>query len=239
MTSPKADSRPWLRPELIASWREIAAVLFLTIGYYVYCSAQIALYRWNGHTPYLRQTNYGGLHLIAEQSAILALLLVFLSWRGWTPADFKIKPGWWSTLHALPLLAANLVVLIVGTIIILRWNISHPSHIATIPYLHTNITHLSWSVVVPLQVMNALIEEVICMSYAFNQFAAKCGPLVALGLMLLLRISYHTWKRPAYLCITVIGFSMYGLLYWRTRNVWPLILAHVCFDTLLSISQVH
>jgi membrane protease YdiL (CAAX protease family) len=237
---PTAKSNPslWLRPELVASWREITAVLVLTIGYYVYCSAQLALYRWNGHTLNLRVTNYTELHLMTGQSAILALLLLFLSWRGWIPADFKIKPGWWSTLQALLLLAADLVVTIIGILIIFRWNISHPLHVASRPYLHPHDTHLCWAVLIASQIINACFEEVMCMCYAFNQFAAKYGPRVALGLMLLLRISYHTWKSPAHLCITVIAFSIYGLWYWRTRNVWPLILTHICFDIIFLSTQV-
>jgi len=238
-TSATKDSNsPWLRPELVASWWEIAAVLILTIGYYVYCSTLLGLYRWSGHIPNLRPTNYGAVHVLVGQSTILALLLLFLNWRGWIPADLKIKPGWWSSLQALPLLMADFFVLCVGIVLIHYWTISHPAQVASKPYLHANITHFWWAALIARELINAYFEEVICMCYAFNQFAAKRGPLFALGLMLLLRISYHTWKSPAYLCIAVIGFLIYGLWYWRTRNVWPLILAHVCFDVLLGISQI-
>jgi membrane protease YdiL (CAAX protease family) len=74
---------------------------------------------------------------------------------------------------------------------------------------------------------------VVCMSYAFNQFAARRGPLVALGLMILLRISYHTWKGPTYLGAMLIGCVVDGLWYWRFRSVWTLILAHALFNILI------
>ena len=236
--SAKADAGSWLRSDLVASWREIIAVLTLTVGYDVYCAARLAIYEWGGHRLDLRDTNYGELHVMAQQSALLALLLLYLNWRGWTTADLKIKPGWWSMLQAPLLLMANFVVLIAGMFVIWRWRVSYPSHLAPRPYFHASVTHLSWATVIAYQFMNAFSEEVICMCYAFNQFAAKHGPLVAMGLMLLLRASYHIWKSPGFLCITVIEFSLYGAWYWRTRNVWPLILAHAGYDILLSISQI-
>jgi uncharacterized protein len=238
MTSAKADTTQWLRPELVASYWEIGAVLFLTIGYFAYGSAQLGLYRASGHRVDLRESNYGGIHLTAVQSATLTLFLLFLCWRGWTPSDFKIQVGWWSTAQTLPLLIVDLVVTITGVFLIYRWRFYHFTHVSSGTLLHPHVTHLNWVVLISHQVINATFEEVVCMCYTFNQFAAKRGPLVALVLMLLLRISYHTWKTPAYLCLTVVGFSIYGLWYWKFRNVWPLILAHAGIDLFLLYPQV-
>src|ERR1700683_67640 len=96
MTPAKADdsSYCWLRPELVASWREITAVLILTQGYYICLSTRAAMARAAGHLIDLRSSNYREIHLMLGESAILALLLLFLHQRKWTPVDFKIRPTW-------------------------------------------------------------------------------------------------------------------------------------------------
>jgi hypothetical protein len=115
--TPAKIREPWLRADLVASWREIIAVLVATLGYYVYCSARIAfnrlsdsLFKGGGFVFDFRPTNYTALHLMAGESAILALLLYYLKWRGWTSADMKIRMTRRTSLQAVPLLIANIVV---------------------------------------------------------------------------------------------------------------------------------
>jgi membrane protease YdiL (CAAX protease family) len=90
----------------------------------------------------------------------------------------------------------------------------------------------SWIVLIFSNIVNGCFEELTVMGYAFNQFAAKRGPLFALVSTTFLRLLYHTWKQPAYLLETGIAFLIFGVFYWRTRKLWPLILAHVSFDIL-------
>ena len=70
------------------------------------------------------------------------------------------------------------------------------------------------------------------MGYAFNQFAARRGPLFALFAMVLLRMLLHTYKGP----LDMIGISgmafTFGLAYIYLRRLWPLILGHACIDIL-------
>jgi membrane protease YdiL (CAAX protease family) len=71
------------------------------------------------------------------------------------------------------------------------------------------------------------------MAYAFNQFASKCGPWIALFLTVLLRTSHHLWKDPFMLALAAGHFFLAGLVYWCTRNLWPLIACHAVYDILL------
>lgn len=225
----------WLRAGLVASWREIIAVLFLTIGYYVYTSTRIGFYRFNGYYINLQPSNYSLLHLMAGESAILALLLVFLRWRGWTPSDFKIRLGLWSSLQGAFLLIAWIAsgfctFWILYVLQKHHYSLGLYAVIGSHPKIHR--VGLSWMILIVGDIVNAYFEEVTVMGFAFNQFAAKRGPLFALVLTTFLRLAYHTWKQPAYLVEAGIAFLIFGVFYWRTRKLWPLILAHASFDIL-------
>jgi len=78
--------------------------------------------------------------------------------------------------------------------------------------------------------LNAYFEELTCTAYIFAQFAAKKGPLFALILTVALRMSCHTYQ--GVLSCLGIGavFLVSGLWYWRTRNLWILILSHALLD---------
>jgi membrane protease YdiL (CAAX protease family) len=237
--SPDPARFPWLRPALVAPWWEIAAVFILTQGHYIYGGARIFMRRISGAPVDLRLTDYRAMHLMGGESAILGLLLVYLHWRGWTPKDLKITFTIRGFSQGILLGVANLIVFMIGRIVIRQWRINFPLPRIPASFLvHPHISHLSWASLLTSQVINALFEEVICMSYAFNQFAAKRGPMFALALMLLLRASYHTWKSPAYLVVTLFAFSLYGLWYWRTKNVWPLIVAHTFYDLFVIAPEV-
>jgi len=234
----KAPATPWLRPELVASWWEIAAVIILVQGHFIYTSTIIFLRRSSGIALSLQLNDYREIHRMGVESAILALFLVYLHWRGWTPQDLKIKVTRPGLAQGIFLGIAVLFVENVGNFIIrnahgVPWLLFVANHPA-----HRVLTHLSWAAMIPSEAMNALFEEVTCMCYVFNQAAAKRGPLFALVFMLILRAAYHTWKDPAYLILTLIHFSILGLWYWRTKNVWPLIIAHLAYDLVVIAPQI-
>lgn len=237
--APETPDSLWLRPALIASWWEIATVLILVQGHFIYGSTRDFLRRSSGTAVDLRLNDFRAMHLMGVESAILALFLVYLHWRGWTPNDLRIKMCRRGVSQGIILGAVNLIILTVGNSVAhhLR-GVPQLLYVAYNPHLRPHITHLDWAALMASQVINAFFEEVTCICYAFNQFAARRGPLFALMLMLILRASYHTWKSPVYLIVTIIHFSLFGLWYWRTRNVWPLIVAHFAYDLIVISPQV-
>jgi uncharacterized protein len=228
---------PWLREKLIASWWEIAAVLLFTIGYFTFSAAWIAHSRWLGHYINFRPSNYRLIHLAAVESVILALWFCFLRWRGWTPSDFQIRIGWWSSLQGLFLLAAW-TVSVFGLYYVLflsrkyHYSLGFYSVTGPIPKYHPIV--LSWTALIVAQTVNAYYEELTFMAYAFNQFASKRGPLFALAATTFLRLLIHTWKQPVSMIETGVAFLIFGVFYWRVRKLWPLILAHAVFDIILG-----
>jgi membrane protease YdiL (CAAX protease family) len=232
-------SPEWLRPELVASWREIAVVLFFLLAPFAGMSAWAAARGSQAH--YVQ-------HLLSDralslngalESAILGLGLVYLHRRGWRPVDLRIRPGFLSSVESLGLMplafAANTTVVFGLLVVLFLTQKSEPNFFRFILEQSPQLTHLelgqlSWSVMIVAMVLNAFLEEIICTSYAFNQFAAKRGPLVALLLVVLLRMACHTYQGPVHMLGIGAVFFVFGAWYWWRRNVWTLIFAHALID---------
>ncbi len=230
----------WLRPELVAPWWEIVLVLCVMLGPFAWSAvnhmlhgADLTLIEKFINTRRLTQNT-------ALEAGLLAAFFFYLRWRGWRPADFKIRIDLPGTLLAVPLeIAASLANL--GAIAILTFAIlelaSHPqgllaSYIASSPQVHPHHIDLSWTVLIVSSIVNAYLEELTFMGYAFNQFAAKRNPLFALLVMVFLRMLLHTYKGPVGM-LGIGAFSfVYGIAYLKLRRLWALILAHILTDAM-------
>ena len=229
---------PWLRPELVASWREIALVLAVVVGPFAGRSTWAA---WHGSaSSYLTLilSDSRLLSTAAIESVLLALFFVFLQWRGWKISDFKIRPGWRSTLQGallyFPAQIGNAATVLGLFFLIFALQHIH-SHfanflIANAPPLKSQGIEVGWGVALGSLVLNAFFEELTCTGYAFNQLAAKRGPLFALLLVVLMRMACHTYQGPVHVVGIGVLFLIYGLWYWYTRNLWTLIFAHAVLD---------
>jgi membrane protease YdiL (CAAX protease family) len=240
--SPNAngDLAPWLRPELVAPWWEIAIMVFIVIGQSSLVSTWQAWHGSSRHYVTDLVTNYRMLHTLSIECPILGLLFLYLNRRGWRPEDFRINPTWRSSgqgMLLLPAMAvANSITVLIGFLVLYASQSQYGRFMAyvvsTSPHLMHHSVQVSWLTVVPALVINGFFEEITCMAYAFNQFAAKRGPAFALILTVLLRMSCHTYQGPVHALGIGAVFFVSGLVYWWTRNLWPLILAHILADTI-------
>jgi len=241
MPAPPASGRvPWLPPALVAPWKEIFCVVVIIIGVSAWMSALQAWSGSSGHYVSDLLTDRRMVHTLVMESAILGLLFMHLSRLGWRAADFRIKFNWSGSGEGLLLvpgmLVANSVAVAVGFIVLFFFQ-TDTDHFATFvaangPHLQPHSIHVSWFAVIPALVFNGFFEEITCMGYAFNQFAAKRGPFFALVLTVMLRMLCHTYQGPVHMLGIGAAFFVSGLVYWWTRNLWPLILAHIIVDLL-------
>ncbi len=185
------------------------------------------------------------LDTLATECGILGLLFVFLHVRGWRAADFQIKPGWIASAQGLLLVPvmvlANSLTVLAGFVVLFLLQGSgggFPSFIVdNSPHLVLHGIHVSWWSIVAALVFNAFFEEITTMGYTFNQLAAKRGPAFALVVVVLLRTSCHTYQGVVHALGIGAVFFATGLVYCWTRNLWPLILAHIIVD-LLSVGAI-
>ena len=232
------EREPWLRPALVAPWWEIALVLTVMLGPFAYSSIHYAI---RANSPdYISHmlTNRAFLHLVAPESGLLALLFFYLRWRGWTTRDFRVRPGWKGTL-AVPVLivvamGANVITAMTLKIWVV-WQAPHPhgmlaAFIAQSPHIPHHSIDVGWFLIFFGSIINAFLEEIVFMGYAFNQFAARRGFVFALMCMVFLRMLLHTYKGPIEM-LGIAAFSfVFGFAYRHLGRLWPLILAHACID---------
>jgi membrane protease YdiL (CAAX protease family) len=243
--APTPADRPWLRPELVAPWGVVAALVFLMLGAGIISGFVYGQTHRSG--DFIAMMNDRGLVKNSSiEAPFLGLFLLVLGRRGWTPADFRVRIGWLSSLEGLGLLALTygcLLGVMMPLLLIAHflphstlgiWAGSIVPH--TLPLTRGSI-QLSWAVIIPCTVLNAFFEELVYMGYFFNQCAAKLGPWTAVAATILLRLSVHTYQGTEHLLQIGVWSLVFGLWYRFGGKVWPLILAHVIID-LLSLGAL-
>jgi membrane protease YdiL (CAAX protease family) len=242
---PPLALRAWLRPSLVRSWSEFVLVTALIMALPIRNSTVAALH---GSSTRFMQTFLADSRLdwaIFIEGLMLALFLVYLHWRGWKPADLRIGLGALTTLEGLGLFLVCQVVIsvvimgLMGIVFALQsTSRTFPDFLLTmVPHIPPHSLHVSWLSIIVAMIVNAFLEEIICMGYIFNELAARRGPGLALAVTVFLRVACHTYQDPMHLTGIAVLFTLYGAFYWYVRKLWPLIFAHLLLD-IMSMSAM-
>jgi membrane protease YdiL (CAAX protease family) len=231
-------SRVWLRPALLRSWTEFVIVAALLMALPIRSSTVGALHGSSSHFVELLLTDHNMLWTIFWEATVLSVFFAYLAWRGWKPTDFHIGLGWRTSLRGIELLVlgylgatATLAILIALAYRLLAGHRTFFSFLQALsPHLQPHTIHLSWLVIIVAMIINAFLEELVCMGYIFNQLAARRGPRVALVVTVFLRMACHTYQDPIHLAAIGVLFTIFALWYWKGRRLWPLIFAHILLD---------
>ena len=236
--NPSRNNEGWLRTELVAPWWEITLVLCVMLGPFAWSAIRFAFKGQNVDFFNEMINTHGLTRNIAVEGGLLAVFLFYLHWRGWRPADFKIRIDLVGTLLAVPVAVtatlANFVTSLVVLVTIAELS-PHPhgllaAMLALLPRMHPHHVDLSWLAIFFGSTINAYLEELVFMGYAFHQFAAKRDAFFALVVMVFLRMLLHAYKGPIGM-LGIGAFSLvYGLSYMSARRLWPLILGHNLTD---------
>ena len=230
--------KQWLRPELLRSWTEFLIVAALAMAIPIRNSTIAALHGSSSRFIDAMFSDHYLLWSITGEAIILALFLGYLGWRGWKPDDLRIRIGWLASFQGLGLLLLGYVAIIATFSILSGWAYSlqstHHTYssflAASSPHLPRQHLHVSWIVIIVAMVINAFMEELICMGYIFNQLAARWNPGIALIGTVFLRMACHTYQDPMHLGAIGALFTLYAAFYWYVRQLWPLIFAHILMD---------
>jgi membrane protease YdiL (CAAX protease family) len=162
--------------------------------------------------------------LIVLELVLGSLALLFLRWRGHNLAELLPTPTALGCLHGVLLfVAATLAWLLVAQAFSSSEHQAQP-----IAEMAAN-SRPSLLVVIALSMVNGLYEETFLLGYLVRGFAGA-GASLALGISLLVRVLYHLYQGP----IGAVSVLVFGLVvsaaYWRTRQLWPVVFAHVLAD---------
>ena len=157
------------------------------------------------------------------------LAMAFAFWvgriRGWSLATLGSRLSWKGT-------GAGVLLFIVTTLAILfcivLTNIIAPG--ARNP-IHTGVTvsGLTLPFLLLFSLINPVYEEVLGTGY-FIHSLQKYGMLPAVLASALFRTFLHSYKGlDAIVMILPMGL-VFGFVYWKWRQLWPLVVAHVIFD---------
>jgi len=85
--------------------------------------------------------------------------------------------------------------------------------------------------------VNGIFEELFVAGYIITALSATRGMWTAINVSTVVRLLYHLYQGPLGVVIIVPLGLLYGYVYARTRQLWPLILAHVLID-IIGLSQL-
>jgi membrane protease YdiL (CAAX protease family) len=155
----------------------------------------------------------------------LGFLAWFLQIRGWTLEKFGLAFSWSGTAIGLALLAVT-YALVVGVQYFAQvvFNYDTQGAIARAPKFDAD---LSMQLLFMISVVNAIAEELFVTGYVITALQPRRGLWVAINASVVLRLLYHLYQGPIGVLTSVPMGLLYGYLYSRTRQLWPLIVAHV------------
>ena len=85
---------------------------------------------------------------------------------------------------------------------------------------------------------NAAFEELAVTGFVIASLAEK-GAAIAVTASALLRFAYHLYQGPlSAVSVIPLGFLL-GALFWRARNLWPLIVAHALADVVVFVLSAY
>jgi membrane protease YdiL (CAAX protease family) len=78
----------------------------------------------------------------------------------------------------------------------------------------------------------------LVVGYVIQALEAKQGIVFAIGISVLIRLLYHTYQGPI-AAISIIPMGLiFAVVFWRWRNVVPLIVAHTIMNGLALSSEI-
>ena len=210
MRGPRSSPEPW----------EAALVTIIFAGWFIVASAQSMFAGF----PTPKLTDQAALGMVLFECIAFAIAAAVLYARGWRLDDlrFRITPS--RSIVGLVLFGITCVIhfavwvligsTIGGTDVLLNFALA---------------TSLSLPVALILSVVNGMFEEFFLCRYLVEAFA-KAGAAVALGVSALVRVMCHLYQGPVG-AVSILGCGLIlTLFYWRYRELWPVMFAHIAAD---------
>ena len=155
-------------------------------------------------------------------------LVWFLKVRGWTLEKLGLVFTWRGTGWGWMLLVTT-YVMAMGVQAIADWTIPAQMHAAAQQFPAAD-KNLSMELVFLTSTVNGIFEEVFVAGYIITALRDTRGVWTAINISTVVRLLYHLYQGPLGIMTVVPVGLLYGYFFARTRQLWPLVLAHVLLD---------
>ena len=157
--------------------------------------------------------------IVAIEVVASMFAIAILRARGWKLSDFNLRP---SMLQ----LIAGMVLFIGANVTIASFYTVFRAVTGTDPALATTpVARATWPALILLCLIDPLYEETFEVAYILRA-TERDGPAFGITLSATIRLICHLYQGPiAPLTILPLGI-IFAVVYWRTRRVWPLAIAH-------------
>jgi membrane protease YdiL (CAAX protease family) len=175
------------------------------------------------------------LNIVISELLRAAFLVWFLHVRGWTLEKVGLAVSWRGTgMGWLLLLGTYVLAMSAQALASLALPAEMQAAAARYPTADPN---LSLQLVFVVSTVNGIFEESFVAGYIITVMREARGVWVAINVSTVVRLLYHLYQGPlAVLTIVPMGI-LYGYFYARTRQLWPLIFAHVLVD-IIGLSEL-
>jgi membrane protease YdiL (CAAX protease family) len=176
-------------------------------------------------------TDSGALTLVILELSSLAVAVWIARIRGWSFRSFGLQPAWRSTGTGILLLIAIASARYVSAALA---NAIFPGAVHLLPVA----SHVSLPMLILTLAINPVFEEMIETGY-FVRSLERYGMWAAVLASALFRAFLHAHLGVnAIVVVFPIGL-IFGFVYWRRRQLWPLVVAHVLFDLYALFPRSH
>jgi membrane protease YdiL (CAAX protease family) len=164
------------------------------------------------------------LKLVLIELVLGTVLGYFLSLRGWRMSQFRLRVTVVSTVMGPVLWLASYLLYVLSYVFAIAIQGAN-SPLGRVSF-HG---HVSLPVILILCLVNPFFEEALTLGYVIPSLQSH-GAAFAIGVSAGLRLIVHAYQGPmAVVSILPMGL-LFALYYWRSRELWPLVLAHVMDD---------
>ncbi|HEX8551707.1 MAG TPA: CPBP family intramembrane glutamic endopeptidase [Abditibacteriaceae bacterium] len=202
---------------------EFGVVLLFAFGPFVFSAWRMMP---RGQRAQVRFSDTQLLYTIAIEAVLALLLLGFLHLRGYTRADFPFRfaPREWA-IGAL-LLVASYAAVILATVLGAVWL---GSDVFMARQMKVDVA-VTLPIAIIGSLVNAFYEEIFVVGYLLRALEKSQGIAAATVFSVFVRFAYHIYQGPTAIFVVIpLGF-VFAAFFVRTRNLWPLVLAHAVID---------
>ena len=201
---------------------EFCLVIFICFGLTIFANS-VWIIRHLSHVPptptnsVVRLNNDGIVVSVILELLTLGIALLIGRVRGWSLATFGLRPSWkWTAAGALLFFAFLLIQRVLGLLTRMVFHGTVDFH---------RVSHLTAPFIILISITNPIFEETIESGYFFKTLQRHGMWLTVLAAALFRGFLHTTMGVSGFVTMFAMGL-LYGFVYWRWRQIWPLVVAH-------------